>query len=105
MNHIGPRPEATIEAAFNRFHKQNPHVYDQLVNLARSWKSQRGDQPVGMKMLFEVLRWQVAMKTTGDDFKLNNNYHSYYARMIMAREHDLRGIFQTRRLAAVEPKF
>jgi hypothetical protein len=38
------------------------------------------------------------MKTVGDDFKLNNNYHSRYARLIMEREPGLDGFFETRGL-------
>ena len=32
----------------------------------------------------------------GKDFKLNNNYVSRYARLIMAQEADLEGVFETR---------
>ena len=51
-------------------------------------------------MLFEVLRWDHLMRTNAQDFKLNNNYTAYYARLIMETETDLRGIFQTRELRA-----
>jgi hypothetical protein len=103
--HVGPSPESTIEEAFRRFHRENPHVYRELARLARAWKHRRPDRKVGMKMLFEVLRWRVAMRTRGDDFKLNNNYHSYYARLLMAQEPDLAGLFETRQLHAREPLF
>ena len=95
--HVGPSPEATIREAFLRFHTENPHVYDELVLLARRAK-RAGSRRVGIKMLFEVLRWRHALRTGGDEFKLNNNYHSYYARLIMAREEDLFGIFELRKL-------
>ena len=40
------------------------------------------------------------MMTTSDTsgFKLNDHYTSRYARLIMEREPDLRGIFRTRKL-------
>jgi hypothetical protein len=112
MGHVGPQPEPTIEQAFWRFHRENPHVYDRLVRLARVWNQRRPGRKMGMKMLFEVLRWEVntgtqvgsAVSTTGDDFKLNNNYHALYARLIMHREPDLDGLFETRRLHAPEPR-
>jgi hypothetical protein len=99
--HRGPAHGA-IEADFALFHEANPHVYDRLVRLARGWKRRRPGQHVGMKMLFEVLRWQVAMETSdpSSDFKLNNNYTALYARLIMDREPDLDGLFETRRLHA-----
>lgn len=95
--HVGPQPEPTIAEAFARFHAQNPHVYDELVMLARRAR-RAGSRKIGIKMLFEVLRWRHTLRTGGDDFKLNNNYHSYYARVIMAAEPDLAGIFELRRL-------
>lgn len=100
--HRGPRQGSTIEDDFWRFHRENPHVYVRLVELARTWRRRRGSRRLGIGMLFEVLRWEVAMRTTGEDFKLNNNYRSYYARLIMQREPDLAGVFDTRRLHAQE---
>ena len=101
--HVGPHPEKTIEAAFLRFHHDNPHVYHELVRLARDWEH-RGHPRCGIKMLFEVLRWQAGMRTGGDTFKLNNNYHSYYARLIMLQEPDLDGLFVLRELHAPRPE-
>ena len=95
--HIGPHPEATIREAFLRFHRENPHVYDELVKLAFRAKY-RGVKKVGIGMLFEVLRWGHALRTGGDDFRLNNNYRSYYARLIMSREPMLLGFFELRKL-------
>lgn len=96
--HVGPR-ERTIAAAMWRFHLDNPHVYDEIVRLARRWK-RAGHRKCGIGMIFEVLRWRSGMRTGGDDFKLNNNYRSYYARMVMAQEPDLDGIFELRELHA-----
>lgn len=88
---------AELEQGFRDFHGANPHVYVRLVELARQLR-ERGHRRVGMKMLFEVLRWEHALRTTGDDFRLNNNYTAYYARLVMEREPDLDGIFETREL-------
>lgn len=91
----------SIEASFEAFHEANPWVYRALVELARDMHD-RGRGRVGMKMLFEVLRWQHALATVdpSSEFKLNNNYHSRYARLIMDNEPDLAGLFETRKLTA-----
>lgn len=86
-----------IADAFQTFDESNPHVYTALVQMARDLVN-RGHRRIGMKMLFEVLRWQTAMYTTGSTFKLNNNYTSHYARVIMENEPDLRGVFELRAL-------
>lgn len=101
--HVGPPAGLTIEEAFAAFHAANPHVYAELVALAREARG-RGVARLGIGMLFEVLRWRVALRTGGDEFKLNNNYRSYYARLVMLREPDLDGVFETRQLHAAEPE-
>lgn len=96
---FGPR-SVGIQAAFEEFHAANPHVYDELVALARQARS-RGHQKIGIELLFAVCRWERMMRTTsGDGFKLNDHFTSRYARLIMAREDDLAGLFETRELRA-----
>jgi len=101
--HVGPDPEGTIREAFDRFHAQNPHVYAEIVMLARRAR-RSGAERIGIGMLFEVLRWRHTLRTGGDDFKLNNNYRSYYARVIMAKEPDLAGMFELRKLHGRGPE-
>lgn len=94
-----PRPAAASEEAFKAFHAENPHVYRALVELARAAK-EKGAQEVGIGMLWEVLRWRLFFETSDAHFKLNNNHRSRYARLIMAQEQDLAGIFETRELTS-----
>ena len=84
-----------IEIAFNAFHAENPHVYNELVRLARHAK-RKGLDRWSIASLFEIVRWETALRTSGSMFKLNNNYKPYYARLIMANEENLRGFFRTR---------
>ena len=88
----------TTQERFELFHENNPQVYMALVALARELVA-KGYQKIGIKMLFEVVRWQFMLATTdSSEFKLNNNYHSRYARIIMQKEPDLRGVFSLRGL-------
>lgn len=100
--HEGLRPlnlHTAIDRAFWVFHETNPDVYVELVRLCRDLRA-RGRTKVGMKMLFEVLRWSRMLRTEDpqSDFKLNNNYTSRFARLIMEFEPDLTGLFETREL-------
>jgi hypothetical protein len=101
MTQPGATPEhGSIEEQFRRFHAENPHVYRELVRLARQARA-AGAERLGMKQLFEVLRWEHQVRTSDwTGFRLNNNYTSYYARQIMDQEPDLRGVFETRQLHA-----
>lgn len=88
------QPES-IQQQFLAYHERHPEVYRLLVTLAR--KACAKGRKVGMKCLWERLRWEIWI-SRDDDFKLNNNYTSRYARLIMEREWDLRGYFETREL-------
>ena len=90
----------TIQQRFEEFHKANPHVYQELVALCREAVS-NGKDKLGVRMVWEVARWNLIVKTQqNSDFKLNDHYHSRYARLIMDQEQDLRGIFELRSLKA-----
>jgi hypothetical protein len=86
----------SIAERFEIFERENPHVYRTLVRLAREWVERTGGRKIGTKALFEVARWQIALATNDKDFKLNNNYTAYYARLMMHREPELAGLFDLR---------
>jgi hypothetical protein len=92
------RAGASIQERFEQFDRLNPHIYELLVELARLLRARRPRRRVGIGMLYEVLRWNYLVHTTGGDFKLNNNFRSRYARLIEHREADLRGAFELREL-------
>ena len=90
----------TIQTQFERFHHAHPEVLHHLVRLA--WQAhRRGRTHIGIGQLFEVLRWErmiAGLPDEGEAFKLNNNYRSRYARLIMVRYPELDGMFETREL-------
>ena len=73
----------------------------ELVQLIKQLK-ERGHTQYSMKGLFEVLRHRHALKTTSEDFKLNNNYTAYYARLIMDQYPEHEGFFHLRGKGAPE---
>lgn len=90
--------DATLDDAFLRFHMDNPKVYERLVRKARAWRD-AGHSHGSIKMFWESLRFDYGLEIGARGrFKLNNNHHSRYARLIMEREHDLAGFFETREL-------
>ena len=94
---MGKQIPSPADLAFFKFHLDNPGVYKKLVQLARRARS-NGRTRAGIKMLWEVVRWEIFISTSGDEYKLNNNYHSRYARMIMILESDLEDFFHVRKL-------
>lgn len=89
-----------IKQNFEQFHNDNPHVLNQLISMLDAAKLV-GRRKVGMKQLFEVLRWNQSLSTKASDFKLNNNYTAYYTRLIDKSRPDL-GELLTRRSSGAD---
>ena len=98
-NLLGLDAEPTSLERFVAFHEANPEVYRQLEALAQGmWNA--GRRKIGMKMLFEVLRWQHYLRTVdpSSKFKLNNNLTALYSRLLVARHPEWEGLFEMRHL-------
>lgn len=91
----GPRIIGPLEVQFRQFHQLNPHVYTALVKLSR-WCRARGWRRGSINLLFERLRWEYAVQTHGDEYRLNNNYRAFYARLLMHDCPDLAEFFDVR---------
>jgi hypothetical protein len=78
------------------FHRNNPIVLLELRRLALGLVD-AGHRHYSIKGLFEVLRFNAALKTTGKPYKLNNNHTAFYARLLMEFEPELEDFFHTRR--------
>lgn len=89
-------PQSKLEASFWEFHRANPEVYSTLARLAKQAKRDHGKM-IGMKALFERVRWEMQIQTRRRDFKLNNNHTAFYARMLMENEPELAGLFALRK--------
>lgn len=84
------------------FHKQHPEVYAafkqytfELINSGRSHGA--------AKMVVERMRWESHVNSQyGNDFKVNNNYTSNYARLFMHDHPQYDGFFRTRALISKE---
>ena len=81
---------------FFKFHESNPFVYQtfckrtiQMIEAGRKHYSARA--------IIEVVRWDIDVQTSAEEFKINNNHIPFYARMFMTAypEHD--GFFRTRK--------
>ncbi len=87
----------TIEEAFQRFHEANPHVYREIVRVARVAKGGGYDR-WSIKGIYEIIRWDSI--DTDETPKLPNNFTSRYARLVMDSEPDLAEFFVTHKLTA-----
>jgi hypothetical protein len=92
-------PYSDIEARFWIFHRDNPRVYVELLRLAKVAQA-FGRKRVGVRMLWEVMRWAITIETHDplSEYKLNDHYMAHYARMLMRENPELDGMFELRQL-------
>lgn len=84
-----------VVAKFWRYHKENPHVFELFRHYSMAVKK-AGRKTYGAGAIFERIRWHLSVETSGDDFKLNNNFRSCYARLLIMEDSSFDGFFLTR---------
>jgi len=98
LNLIWTRGNKTIQERFEEYHHENPRVFELVVRFARQARD-AGHATYGIKSIWERVRWHMSIETQDPDgWKLNNNYTSRYARLVMDECPDLDGFFNTREL-------
>ena len=92
--------DAPSRAAAEAHAERCPEVYAAIVRASRVLLSEaraRGSERISMKAVFEAIRWRGEFRRAdGEAWLLNNNLHAGYARLVMDREPDLRGVFEVR---------
>lgn len=65
----------------------NPQVFALFEKFALRMVERR--RKFGIGLLAERVRWEVAMTTEGDEYKVNNNYRAYIARKLVERHPEI----------------
>lgn len=89
--------ESDLQRRFLQYHEANPHVYEAVREVVISLK-RKGWQRYGAKSCFELLRFHSNVWAATEGWKLNNDYTSRYARLLMEQEPELAKFFSLRRL-------
>jgi hypothetical protein len=87
------------------FHAEHPQVWDLFVEFTMD-RINKGFVNYSAKAIFERIRWEVD-SVGGDgtyEFKLNNNWPSFYARRFMRMYPKYIGFFKTRRQTSREDR-
>jgi hypothetical protein len=84
---------ATIDQ-FIDHHRKNPEIWREFERFAlRAIRA--GRQRLGAKAIMERVRWETEVEG-GVDWKCNNSYTAYYARMLTAKYPEAKGLFEFR---------
>jgi len=89
---------ATLAQRFEAFHRLNPQVYAAIERQALRLAAQ-GEKRIGVKAIAEDLR-RGRLATTGDDWKVNNSWPAFYARLLVAKHPRLAGVIEMRQSVA-----
>lgn len=90
-------PWQTVEM-FRRYHAENPGVWKSFEAFTL-FAIEKGKK-VGAKAVYERVRWESEIER-GDDFKANNNFCSYYARIFELKYPQHAGYFEKRKVTGL----
>ena len=86
-----------IKKCWWEYHQRNPQVYTAFKRFTfQAIGSKR--QRFSSMAVIQRMRWE-SMVSGDDDFKINNNYAPYYARLFMKDFPQYEGFFETRSIA------
>lgn len=90
--------------AFQKFHKANPSVYDLFRQLTLYIIREKKKTRIAGKMLIEYLRWNMFVKPSTSEYKINNTFTSYYVRLFIREYPAYKDYFERRKSEADQPK-
>jgi hypothetical protein len=77
------------------FHLANPQVMELFLRFAR--QALNVGAKVGPQAVWERIRWETSVVTTGNAYKVNDAFKSWYSRYAMETTPELAGYFDTRK--------
>lgn len=90
-----PQVPRTLREEWAEFLTENPHVFALFERFAL--EAIAAGARLGSKAIVERMRWETAVVTRGDTFKLNNNWTAALAREFVERHPEHDGFFELRR--------
>lgn len=92
-----PRRSNDIQDRFEAWLEENPHVW-QLIRRYAYRVLESGRERFGIAAIVERVRWEIEIETTGDPFKINNDYRSRIVRKLIQEDSRFDDLFETREL-------
>lgn len=79
------------------WHKENPQIYELFERFTMD-AIRKGHKRLSAWLIVNRIRWETMVETTGEDFKISNDFIAYYARLFMALHPEHDGFFKTKQL-------
>lgn len=85
---------SSIYRGYLRWDAENPHFYELFEQFTKQWLTRHSTASAAL--VFERIRWESGIRTTGESWTLNNNYRAIYARRFMIEHPEYGDCFRTR---------
>jgi hypothetical protein len=86
-------------ARFKKFHLENPVVYDLFVKFATEAKNSNRVR-FSHWMIINRIRWYSAIETTGEKYKISNDFIALYARLLVYHDESFFKFFSLKEMKA-----
>ena len=77
------------------WHKKNPEFYE-LFKRFTFEAIRRGHKRLSAWLIVNRIRWETMIVTTGDDYKIRNDFIALYSRLFMHEFPEYKGFFRTK---------
>lgn len=92
----------SIREGFEIFNQNNPHVFEAFEQQALK-AINKGREKISAKLIINWIRWNEFLRTSDQNFKINDAYQSYYARFFVEKYPEYQNRFEFRKLRNEEP--
>ena len=82
------------------WHKENPEFYE-LFKKFTFQAIQKGHRKLSAWLIVNRIRWETMIVTTGNEYKIPNDFIALYARLFMHEYPDYKGFFRTKPMKRV----
>ena len=87
----------SIRDGFNKFNEANPHIFIAFEEQALK-AINNGRKKLSSKLIINWIRWNEFLRTSDQNFKINDAYQSYYARHFVEKHTQYADVFEFRKL-------
>jgi hypothetical protein len=85
------------KAEWEDYHRENPLIWKYFEKFAFE-AVDRGHRKISHWLIINRIRWEVYIVTTGEEFKISNNFIAFYARHWQETYPPYKELFNTKRM-------
>lgn len=88
---------------FVKFHEENPFVWQKFQEYAFKIKK-TGKKKYSGWTIVNAIRWHFDLRTSGDSFKINNDFIALYVRLLINQYPEFERFFEQRKMKPINRK-